>query len=299
MSFPFCRYLAERGNPDDDTAMYYSTVPQAMWVTLLNLSGESPLCNYTILGKFTTGILGLFASGLFGIPIGIIGSGFEEIVIDEESESHDFEVLDEQEMKNRTIQAPPSFLSTTSSSQTEAYRFVNGVGSPAAVHFETLIYFLIILTVGIGVLQTVQGYENTLYVFEWAAVFIFTVEYMLRFYGAPEDPELKSNHPFASPWKIRLFFLFSFYSIVDLLAILPMYLAYFLPGSWVDKHDEYLRMYVLLLQYHVLLNKDYFHAERISLRIYFTGFVSFVSVSFYKNVFEAKTVTSFSFFFLD
>ena len=82
------------------------------------------------------------ASGLFGIPIGIIGSGFEEIVIDEKSESHDFEVLDEQEMKNRTIQAPPSFLSTTSSSQTEAYRFVNGVGSPAAVHFETLIYFL-------------------------------------------------------------------------------------------------------------------------------------------------------------
>jgi hypothetical protein len=33
-----------------------------MWVTLLNLSGESPLANYTAAGKVATGILGLFAT---------------------------------------------------------------------------------------------------------------------------------------------------------------------------------------------------------------------------------------------
>ena len=30
---------------------YYQSVPMAMWVTLLNLSGEAPLCDYTAWGK--------------------------------------------------------------------------------------------------------------------------------------------------------------------------------------------------------------------------------------------------------
>lgn len=30
---------------------YYQSVPMAMWVTLLNLSGEAPLCDYTVWGK--------------------------------------------------------------------------------------------------------------------------------------------------------------------------------------------------------------------------------------------------------
>lgn len=114
-----------------------------------------------------------------------------------------------------------------------------------AAYFETLIYSLIILTVCIGVLQTVQGFENTLHVFEWVAVITFTIEYILRFYAAPADPDF-SPGLLDRPWKARLTFLFSFYSIIDLLAILPMYLAYFMPGSWVDKHDEYLRMLRLI-----------------------------------------------------
>lgn len=43
-------YYTERDNPDTDMANYYKTVPHAMWITLLNLSGECPLgefCNYT------------------------------------------------------------------------------------------------------------------------------------------------------------------------------------------------------------------------------------------------------------
>jgi hypothetical protein len=55
-------YYTERDNPDDEMSSNYNTVPNALWVTLLNLSGESPLANYSPAGKFATGILGLFAT---------------------------------------------------------------------------------------------------------------------------------------------------------------------------------------------------------------------------------------------
>ena len=56
-------YLSERSSPDPEMAENYKTVPHSMWVTLLNLSGESPLSQYSASGKVVTGILGLFATG--------------------------------------------------------------------------------------------------------------------------------------------------------------------------------------------------------------------------------------------
>lgn len=70
-------YLTERDNPDSEMQQNYKTVPHSMWITLLNLSGESPLCQYSALGKVVTGFLGLFATAIFGIPIGVMGAGFE------------------------------------------------------------------------------------------------------------------------------------------------------------------------------------------------------------------------------
>lgn len=55
-------YFTERNNPDDEMAYNYRTVPDAMWITLLNLSGESPLAQYSVSGKVATGLLGLFAT---------------------------------------------------------------------------------------------------------------------------------------------------------------------------------------------------------------------------------------------
>lgn len=55
-------YFTERDNPDEEMASNYNTVPNSMWVTLLNLSGESPLSQYSKAGKVATGILGLFAT---------------------------------------------------------------------------------------------------------------------------------------------------------------------------------------------------------------------------------------------
>jgi len=56
-------YFSERDNPDPEMASNYSSVPNSMWITLLNLAGESPLCQYSVVGKIATGFLGLFATG--------------------------------------------------------------------------------------------------------------------------------------------------------------------------------------------------------------------------------------------
>ena len=48
--FSTAMWLSERNNPIDEVSQYYQTIPSSMWVTLLNLSGESPLADYTAVG---------------------------------------------------------------------------------------------------------------------------------------------------------------------------------------------------------------------------------------------------------
>lgn len=67
--FSIFLYFTERDNPDLEMAGNYNSVPNAMWLTLLNLSGESPLCQYSKAGKVLTGILGLFATGYVSVRV--------------------------------------------------------------------------------------------------------------------------------------------------------------------------------------------------------------------------------------
>ena len=66
------RVLGHAGSPDAEIRANYNTVPAAMWMTLLNLSGESPLCKYRLVGRVLTGLIGIVATGLFAIPIGVL-----------------------------------------------------------------------------------------------------------------------------------------------------------------------------------------------------------------------------------
>ena len=226
-------YFTERNSRDSEMASNYKTVPDAMWMTLLNLSGESPLAQYSVYGKVITGILGLFATGLFGIPIGLLGAGFEEVVGEENEDTPDEEV--EEEISDG--------MATGSSFENLCFTFVNGVGSSMAQYFEMGIYLIIFLTVAVGIWQTVDGHGHDFYEVEWLAVIVFTIEYLMRFVGAGADPEFaKSRNWFTS----RVAFVFSFYSIIDLLAILPFYIAAAAPSSWVNDYDEMLRMFRLL-----------------------------------------------------
>ena len=140
--------------------------------------------------------------------------------------------------------AEPSLMdqSSTNSFQLKCYQFVNGIGSKAATIFELSIYFLIGATVTVGIIQTVPGYEDVWSGVEWFAVIVFTAEYAIRFIGAGADPEFSSQRTGSNGFVARLKFLCSFYSIIDLLAIVPFYIAYAMPNSWIDAHDEYFRM---------------------------------------------------------
>ena len=61
-------------------AAYYSSVPGSMWITLLNLSGEVPLSDYQTSGAIIVGTLSVTACAIFAIPVGALGSGFEEVI---------------------------------------------------------------------------------------------------------------------------------------------------------------------------------------------------------------------------
>ena len=223
-------YFTERDNPDPEMASNYKSVPDAMWMTLLNLSGESPLAQYSVWGKIITGALGLLATGIFGIPIGVLGAGFEQIV---EERAADVEEEEEEE----------DFLGRGSALEIWCFDFVNGQGSQFAEFFEMGIYWLIALSVAVGIWQTVEGHEDDFGSLEWFSVIVFTIEYTIRFIGVPADPlwDDKGN------WLVcRLRFIGSFYSVIDLLAIVPFYISVAMPGSWVDDYDEMFRMLRLL-----------------------------------------------------
>ncbi|NBP46345.1 MAG: ion transporter, partial [Betaproteobacteria bacterium] len=81
--------------------------------------------------------------------------------------------------------------------------------------------------------------------FDVVSVIIFTAEYLLRLYVAPEDPEFaKGRHP-------HLAYVRSPFAIIDLLAILPFYLQAFLP---VDLRVlRFLRLLRILKLFRVLI----------------------------------------------
>lgn len=130
--------------------------------------------------------------------------------------------------------------------ETKAYEFVNGLAGPVSKYFEILIYLLIFMVVGVGIWQTVPGHENDWHRVEGFGVAVFTAEYLMRFIGAGADPEFSRPGSPGNAIRARLKYLCSFYSVVDLLAIVPFYLALALPNSIVDQYDEYLRMFRIL-----------------------------------------------------
>jgi len=103
-------YYAERHNPDPHTQKYYSSIPMAMWMTTLNLSGEAPLCDYTTAGSLVVGILSITACAIFAIPVGALGSGFEAVIS---------EIKEEQEAQHASEDSPLLPITTGASGDVE------------------------------------------------------------------------------------------------------------------------------------------------------------------------------------
>lgn len=99
------------------------------------------------------------------------------------------------------------------------YIIIYGTNTKAGKLFDVLLLFFILLSVAVLMLESVPGidvkYHKELILLEWVFSSLFTIEYLLRIFST--DKPLK--------------YIFSFYGIIDLLAILPMYLSFFITGS--------------------------------------------------------------------
>jgi hypothetical protein len=103
--------------------MYYTHVTcansavKSMWMTLLNLQGEAPLADFTVLGKVVTALLGMFAVGVFAVPTGIVASQFSGFVDDRQEQLEEQADPTTHAQENSSQQSDPT--TTNSSSSTE------------------------------------------------------------------------------------------------------------------------------------------------------------------------------------
>ena len=96
---------------------------------------------------------------------------------------------------------------------------------------KLLLVAAIVTTVAAVALETLpsvnERYARLFTAIEIGAMSLFTVEYLLRWWIAPEREATGA----AEPWRSRLHYAVSPYGLIDLLAILPFYIDLFVPGN--------------------------------------------------------------------
>lgn len=101
----------------------------------------------------------------------------------------------------------------------ELYRIIFGTDTPAGQRFDMLLIYAILISVLAVILNTVEAFSSRyamgFFAIEWFFTGLFTVEYALRIFCSPN----------------RRKYLFSFYGIIDLVSIIPSYLALLLSGA--------------------------------------------------------------------
>ncbi|MND94961.1 Cyclic nucleotide-gated potassium channel [compost metagenome] len=127
---------------------------------------------------------------------------------------------------------------------------IYGTNTVAGRLFDLILLGLILLSVFLVMMETVQGFDqkfhDQLIFLEWAITIFFTIEYILRVICI--DKHVK--------------YVFSFYGIIDFIAILPMYLSIFFAGANVFAVIRALR----LLRLFKIINHPKFSSQSNQLR---------------------------------
>lgn len=99
------------------------------------------------------------------------------------------------------------------------YRIIFGVNTTAGKRFDIMLVVVIIISVLTVILESIPSfnakYAPELHTIEWIITIIFTIEYLARIWTHPK--------PFR--------YIFSFYGVIDFLAIIPTYLALIFSGA--------------------------------------------------------------------
>lgn len=103
--------------------------------------------------------------------------------------------------------------------KSELYTIVFGTDTPQGRRFDIILLWIIFASVMVVVLETSLAMDSNLRfafrILEWGFTLIFTVEYALRIYSHPKPRS----------------YAHSFWGIIDVLALLPTYLSFFIVGS--------------------------------------------------------------------
>jgi voltage-gated potassium channel len=185
----------------------------SMPYTLILLSGDYPLVDFTPSGQMVCLCMCVFAVGLVSVPSGIIAQGFQTEALRERERRG---IKDEAEVEE--VVSKPAYLGDGSLASR-----VQSLLSPDDDNgqwFDRFIAALIIASVAAVVAESEPGVRAAVppACFDWfeaGCAAVFTVEYGLRLYSSPYDR--RSDYS-------RAGYIKSFFGTADLLALLPFYL---------------------------------------------------------------------------
>ena len=145
------------------------------------------------------------------------------------------------------------------------YQIIFGTDTPAGQYFDIALIYLILLSVLAIILDSIEAVNSSyglwLLRLEWFFTLLFSVEYLARIYSSPKP----------------LRYIFSFYGLVDLVSVLPTYLALLFPGAnyWlvirllrVLRIFRVLKLVRYLSEANILLRSMY--ASRRKIFVFFT-----------------------------
>ena len=98
---------------------------------------------------------------------------------------------------------------------------IYGTDTKAGKIFDVFLIITIVLSIITVLLDSINDYRlrygEIFYIAEWVFTILFTIEYLLRIYSI--------RKPFS--------YIFSFFGVIDFLAIIPTYISLFVPGTEV------------------------------------------------------------------
>lgn len=131
--------------------------------------------------------------------------------------------------------------------QMKVQEVIYGTETPAGKRFDIILLIVILTSIVVVMLESVSHlnvkYRDTFKIIEWVITGLFTIEYILRILSL----------------KKPLTYIFSFFGLIDFLALLPSYLGLFFAGSeslMVIRVVRFLRIFKVLRLSSYMLGAD-------------------------------------------
>lgn len=170
-----------------------------------------------------------------------------------------------QNKPKRKAAHPPHFNPT----RDKLHEIIFEADTPIGKAFDIVLLVLIVLSILLVMLESIDSFQAShrriLVIIEWVLTIIFSIEYILRLWSVYH------------PWKYAR----SFFGIIDLLAILPTYIAFFFGGAQaflVIRALRLMRIFRILKLGHFLSEGQYIASALRASFTKITVFLFFISI---------------------